>query len=79
MLLRASCTGRQMEPEVYPRPDGTVYVCGEPQNIPVPPTPAQVSVEPGLCDNIHRVASSIASSLNEVGRGQGGDRMMHTT
>ena len=49
--MRASCpslaSGRQVEPEVYPRPDGTVYVCGEPQTtVPLPPSPSLVTVEP---------------------------------
>lgn len=42
-LLASSPAGRQVEPEVYPRPDGTVYVCGEPQAIAVPASPAEVS------------------------------------
>jgi hypothetical protein len=37
---------RSIEPEVYPRPDGTVYVCGEPAAVPVPAGgPAAVSLE----------------------------------
>lgn len=38
---------RSIEPELYPRPDGTVYVCGEPASLPVPPDgPSAVSLEP---------------------------------
>lgn len=37
---------RSIEPELYPRPDGTVYVCGEPAAVPVPAGgPADVSLE----------------------------------
>lgn len=37
---------RSIEPELYPRPDGTVYVCGEPAAVPVPAGgPAEVSLE----------------------------------
>jgi hypothetical protein len=37
---------RSVEPELYPRPDGTVYVCGEPAALPVPEGgPADVTVE----------------------------------
>lgn len=40
---------RSIEPEVYPRPDGSVYVCGEPAAVPVPPDgPAGVSLEKAL-------------------------------
>ncbi|KAG2451202.1 hypothetical protein HYH02_003809 [Chlamydomonas schloesseri] len=59
-------TGRTVEPEVYPRPDGTVYVCGEPQALPVPPSPAEVTVEAELIDNIRRVAGSLASCLKQA-------------
>ncbi|PNW71927.1 hypothetical protein CHLRE_16g671450v5 [Chlamydomonas reinhardtii] len=59
-------SGRTVEPEVYPRPDGTVYVCGEPQALPVPPSPAEVVVEGQLIDNIRRVAGSLASCLKEA-------------
>ena len=32
---------------MYPRPDGTVYVCGEPQTmVPLPLSPSLVTVEP---------------------------------
>jgi glycine/D-amino acid oxidase-like deaminating enzyme len=42
--------GRSIEPEVYPRPDGSVYVCGEPQALPVPSEgPAAVDVDPKRC------------------------------
>jgi hypothetical protein len=37
---------RSIEPELYPRPDGTVYVCGEPAEVPVPDGgPAAVGLE----------------------------------
>lgn len=58
--------GRQVEPEVYPRSDGSVYVCGEPQSIPVPTTPMDVTVEASLCDNVREVAASLSSQLAQV-------------
>ncbi|KAG2498200.1 hypothetical protein HYH03_003953 [Edaphochlamys debaryana] len=61
-----TAAGRTVEPEVYPRPDGSVYVCGEPQALPVPPAQAQVTVEEELGDNIRRVAGSLASCLREA-------------
>jgi len=47
MLCAAACFApRSIEPELYPRPDGTVYVCGEPSMLPVPADgPAAVSLE----------------------------------
>ncbi|GLC75000.1 hypothetical protein PLESTF_001582200 [Pleodorina starrii] len=59
-------SGRTVEPEVYPRPDGSVYVCGEPQSLPVPPSAEGVTVEGDLIDNIRRVAGSLASCLAEA-------------
>jgi hypothetical protein len=62
--------GRHTEPEVYPRPDGTVYACGEPQALPVPGAPGGVNVEPRLCGGITEVAASLSSALQgaKVGR-----------
>ncbi|GLI67399.1 hypothetical protein VaNZ11_011585 [Volvox africanus] len=59
-------SGRVVEPEVYPRPDGTVYVCGEPQTLPVPPSAAEVQVEEQLGENIRTVAGSLASCLAQA-------------
>ena len=30
------------DPEVYPRPDGTVYICGEAETVDVPDDPADI-------------------------------------
>jgi glycine/D-amino acid oxidase-like deaminating enzyme len=57
-------SGRSVDPEVYPRPDGTVYVCGEPQSVPVPQEgPSGVTVDQALVDRILTVAGSLASGL----------------
>eukprot|EP00878_Enallax_costatus_P027212 GHUV01029275.1.p1 GENE.GHUV01029275.1~~GHUV01029275.1.p1 ORF type:complete len:415 (+),score=118.30 GHUV01029275.1:255-1499(+) len=56
--------GRSIEPELYPRPDGTVYVCGEPQAVPVPAEgPSGVTVDTQLCSNLKGVAASLSSQL----------------
>ncbi|KAF8067427.1 TDA3 [Scenedesmus sp. PABB004] len=56
--------GRSVEPELYPRPDGTVYVCGEPQALPMPPEgPAAVTVERARCEALQAVAGALASGL----------------
>lgn len=57
-----------MDPEVYPRPDGTVYVCGEGQDVPLPPSASEVTVDQESILNIRRVAGSLASCLREVGQ-----------
>ena len=38
--------GRQADPEVYPRPDGTVYVCGESEMVVVPDDPLSIKPRP---------------------------------
>ena len=52
------------DPEVYPRPDGDVYVCGFPD----PPTivtekPGQVEVRPDAVDRLIDVAGKVSSEL----------------
>ena len=42
--------GRRHDPEVYPRPDGTVYVCGEPGHPALPATPDDVHVHDETAD-----------------------------
>jgi len=58
--------GRKTEPEIYPRPDGEVYISGEPEATALPDDPAEVSVDPVLCNNIHKASSSVSSILAEV-------------
>lgn len=66
--------GRSVDPELYPRPDGTVYCCGEPQEIQPQdlPLPGSVPVSAELADNIWGIAGSLASCLAKVGEMQGG-------
>eukprot|EP00877_Chromochloris_zofingiensis_P003318 jgi/Chrzof1/12988/Cz07g15130.t1 len=58
--------GRSVEPEIYPRPDGTVYVCGEPEAVAVPASPADVNVVPELSANIQAVVGSLSSALRDA-------------
>ena len=53
------------DPEVYPRPDGTVYVCGgcEAEQVPLPDEPAEVSVDLEACSQIKAVAGQISDQL----------------
>jgi hypothetical protein len=51
--LLCPCVCRSVEPELYPRPDGTVYACGEPQAAALPSQgPAGVTVDASRCDFI---------------------------
>ena len=53
-------------PEIYARPDNTVYACGEgDQLVPVPPTTADVQVDLSRCQDIIDSIGSISEELRE--------------
>ena len=56
------------EPELYPRPDGTVYVCGgcSADPVPLPDDPAEVSVDQEACRQIKALAGQISEELREA-------------
>ena len=60
------CAGKHKEPEVYPRPDGTVYICGESDGAAVPLSAGEVEVRPELIASLRAVAGALSSSLAEV-------------
>src|SRR5262249_57480858 len=41
--------GRHLEPEIFPRPDGEVYVCGMADPAPLPDSPDAVEVNSASC------------------------------
>ncbi|RAL08325.1 FAD-dependent oxidoreductase [Aspergillus homomorphus CBS 101889] len=51
-------------PEIYARPDDTVYACGEgDQTVPLPPTSAEVEVDDVRCQEIINQVGSISDHL----------------
>lgn len=55
-----------VSPEIYARPDGTVYICGEGDSmIPLPETSAEVETDASRCQSIIDAASSISDELRE--------------
>lgn len=52
------------ETEVYPRPDGTVYVCGQQDEEPLPADPALVASNPVMCADLLQAAHQVSSSLS---------------
>ncbi|RAH41138.1 NAD(P)/FAD-dependent oxidoreductase [Aspergillus brunneoviolaceus CBS 621.78] len=51
-------------PEIYARPDATVYACGEgDQTVPLPPTSAEVEVDEVRCQEIINQVGSISDRL----------------
>jgi glycine/D-amino acid oxidase-like deaminating enzyme len=55
--------GEMQTPEVFPRVDGTTYICGLSSRVPLPADPAQVTPDPGACDELQRMASRFAPPL----------------
>lgn len=49
--------------EMYPRPDGTVYVCGEGDRNPLPYDPSLISASASHIDKLQAVAASVSSCL----------------
>lgn len=57
--------GKPMDPEVYPRPTGEVYICGMSAEAEVPDDPEQVAPTPESIQVLKRVASNVSSHLVE--------------
>ena len=63
--------GRRRTPEIYPRPDGEVYVNGYPEHDPLPDNPDDVHPSEAGCAELHRIAgahSSILAAATVTGR-----------
>jgi glycine/D-amino acid oxidase-like deaminating enzyme len=58
-----TASGRVLEPEIMPRPDGTVYVCGMADPAELPASPDEVSVDPASCDVLARAAARVSKTL----------------
>ena len=52
-----TAAGESLSPEIYPRPDGEVWVCGMSDDQPVPIDPADVRVDEARCDELRRIAA----------------------
>jgi glycine/D-amino acid oxidase-like deaminating enzyme len=50
-------------PEVFPRPDGTIYVCGLSSEAPLPRDPAAVAPDPGACERLRAMTGIFAPAL----------------
>ncbi|KAF3680753.1 putative alcohol dehydrogenase class-3-like isoform 1 [Capsicum annuum] len=57
--------GKPMDPEVYPRPTGEVYICGMSARAEVPDDPEQITPVPESINTLKRVAASVSSHLVE--------------
>lgn len=57
--------GRGLSPEIVPRPDGRVYLCGISDDLPLPEDPSGVAVSERSCRRLHELASELSSALSE--------------
>jgi glycine/D-amino acid oxidase-like deaminating enzyme len=58
-----SASGERLEPEVYPRPDGEVYLCGLSDMSPLPECPELVRPRPDAGPLLQQIAGELSSSL----------------
>ena len=58
--------GRALEPEIFPRPEGEVYVCGMADPAPLPDSPELVEVNDDSCAVLARAAGRVSKALAEV-------------
>ncbi|XP_076918054.1 D-amino-acid oxidase-like [Bidens hawaiensis] len=57
--------GQPMDPEIYPRPTGEVYICGMSSQEEVPDNPEEIEPNPDSIRVLKRVASTVSSYLGE--------------
>lgn len=57
--------GKPMDPEVYPRPTGEVYICGMSAEAEVPDDPEQIEPVPESIRVLKNVAATVSSHLRE--------------
>ena len=58
--------GRALEPEIFPRPEGEVYVCGMADPAPLPDSPEAVEVNEGACAVLARAAGRVSTALADA-------------
>lgn len=55
--------GRALEPEIFPRPDGDVYICGMADPTPLPESPEEVEVNDVSCAVLAGAAARVSTAL----------------
>jgi glycine/D-amino acid oxidase-like deaminating enzyme len=56
-------SGGLHSPEVFPRPDGTTYVCAISSESPLPVDPADVAPDPGAIERLHAMCRALSPVL----------------
>ena len=55
-----------LSPEIYPRPDGTIYVCGLSSQEPLPVNPKEIFPEKDRIDRLRMAATAVVPSLHQA-------------
>lgn len=65
LFLSYTCSrsSRTLDPEVYPRPSGEVYLCGMSKNDEVPDNPDEIVGEPESIAMLHEIAGTVSTHL----------------
>jgi glycine/D-amino acid oxidase-like deaminating enzyme len=63
LFLEHRNAGGSSSPEVFPRPDGTTYVCGISSESPVPADPAGVAPDAGAIERLHAICTDLSPVL----------------
>ena len=58
--------GERLSPEIFPRPDGQVYLCGLSDGQPLPEDAAGVSVDHRATATLQRIAGDLSSSMGRA-------------
>ncbi len=58
--------GAVQTPELFPRPDGTTYVCAISSEAPLPIDPAEVAPDPGALERLEKICGDISPVLGEA-------------
>jgi glycine/D-amino acid oxidase-like deaminating enzyme len=56
-------SGEVQGPELFPRPDGTTYVCAISSESPLPLDPAEIAPDPGAIDRLHAMCADLSPVL----------------
>lgn len=56
-------TGEMQTPELFPRPDGTTYVCAISSDSPLPIDPAAVVPDAGAIERLERICAAVSPAL----------------
>jgi glycine/D-amino acid oxidase-like deaminating enzyme len=59
-------TGATLNPEVFPRTDGTTYVCAISSEVPLPVNPGQVAPDVGAIERLEAICTSLSPALSST-------------